>query len=183
MKQLCLLLLAIFLTACTRHKKQQPDSVALKPDTTIPVAKTHHYEPETTRFEFLGTVQLNSDTIKVIEEYTNNIAFKQPAVNEQGVPDELYYREKVVHLINKHTTDTLTVTKKLFKKHIGLQYYDDFIVQAALFRQPTKTGIVPLMINLCEPDTDSCLFYVISIKNGQLHAEPFNEDDFVEEQE
>ena len=115
-------------------------------------------------------------------EYTNDIAYKQPAVNEQRVPDTLYYREMLIHLINKDSSDTLTISKLMFRKDMG-EYYDRFVMQAILFNQPSTMGTIPLMVNLCIPDTDNCIYYTIDVdNNGKLKTKPFNEEDFADEE-
>jgi hypothetical protein len=52
-----------------------------------------------------------------------------------------------------------------------------------LFDQASKTGMVPFMISFCQPDTDYCYFFKVSIKEEKLNTVFFDENDFADSEE
>ncbi len=116
--------------------------------------------------------------MEVVGEYTDGIAFKMPVKSPDGRPGFMNFRDLHFHVINKRTRDTVTFRKEMFKKHIHPDSYVSDIMQAALFNVPLKNGVVPLMVNICMPDSDSCSFFDIRIKdNGKFSIREVLEDD------
>lgn len=176
-----LLLIATVLLAITGCRKdiesntpQQPDLAkgAVKPAAT----PAKRFEPEHKSTETLGAVTLNNTIYTVATEFTDAVAFKQEAVNQNGQPDVLNYREKLVHLI-KTGKDTITLNKAFFKKQ--LPDYASMILQGALLNHKFKSGTFPLLVYFCMPDSDYCFYFDVSIgPAGKISIRQVEEDDY-----
>lgn len=139
--------------------------------------------PAEKSFSKQGEVTFSPAAFDVVEEYTDNISLITRFSDADGRREMIShkYRNKVIHLIDKKTKDTITIKKENFKDYIS-EDYNEMLLQAALFDLDTKRGKVPLMINLCKADTDVCDFFVINLdEKKNLKIELFNEGDFIEE--
>lgn len=139
--------------------------------------------PAEKSFSKQGEVAFGSAAFDVVEEYTDDISMIARFSDADGRQEMIShkYRNKVIHLIDKKTQDTITIKKENFKSYIS-EDYNEMLLQAALFDLDTKKGKVPLMVNLCKADTDVCDFFVINLdEKKNLKIELFNEGDFIEE--
>lgn len=138
-------------------------------------APAKRFEPEHKGTEKAGTVALNGGAYTVITQFTDAVVYKQEAVNQNGQPDLLNYREQLVHLINGK--DTIKLNKALFKKQ--LPDYDSMILQGVLLNHKLKTGVVPLIVYFCMPDSDYCFHFDVSLNpQGGIIMKEINESDF-----
>jgi hypothetical protein len=176
-----LLVIAIAFLACAGCKKETGPE-ALQQHDSVMHAKQHEttvgkrFEPEQKSAETLGEVTLNKTLYTVAAEFTDTIVFKQEAVNTNGQPDVLNYREKLVHLINS-SKDTITVKKSLFKGH--LPDYDKMILQGALLNHKFKSGAFPLLVYFCMPDSDYCYYFDVTISpSGTIVLKKVEEDEY-----
>lgn len=175
-----LLLLSFLLLACKPEVREQ------KPKEEVSTVKKRHekqyvvFEPVEKSVEKLGEVIFRNDTLTVMEEYTDAIAFRQQITSPDGSDGIMNYREKLIHLINK--ADTITLRKEMFKKE--LSDYDIMVLQSVSFDAALKNNIeVPLMLNFCRPDSDYCYFFSIKVENKQLKMEMIDEQEFRDKQD
>lgn len=131
-----------------------------------------------------GEVTFGANTYDVVEEYTDDISLIARFYDVENGKEMIShkYRNKFIHLIDKKSKDTITIKKENFKNYIDSGEYNELLLQAALFDLDTKSGKVPLMINLCQPDTCFCEFFTVGLDtNKKLNISLFNEGDFIEE--
>lgn len=169
--------------SCKKEVVNNPEAVVLDSLPDINELDDGQLLPAERSFEKEGEVVFGANAFDVVEEYTDNISLITRFSDADGRREMIShkYRNKVVHLIDKKTQDTITIKKENFKDYIS-EDYNEMLLQAALFGLDTKTGKVPLMINLCKADTDVCDFFVINLdEKKNLNIELFNEGDFIEE--
>ena len=170
-----------FLSVIISCKKDvRPDAASLF-DSEGGAAKRHagltiRFEPEHKSTNTLGTVTLNDTLYIVATEFTDAVAFKQEGVNINGEPEVLNYREMMVHLINR-SNDTITVRKAFFKNQ--LPDYDSMILQSVHLNRQLKTGVVPLLIYFCVPESDSCIYFDLGVNRlGYITTSQIDEVNF-----
>ncbi|MFP9112789.1 hypothetical protein ACLI1A_02535 [Flavobacterium sp. RHBU_3] len=145
------------------------------------VVPIKRFEPQHKSTETVGTVRLNNTSYTVTTEFTDAVVFKQDAVNVQGKPDVLNYREKLVHLIDNRK-DTITLNKELFKNH--LPDYESMTLQGVMLNHPLKKGFAPLIVYFCMPDSDYCYRFDVRLdSSGTILPNEIDDDDFGTEEE
>lgn len=169
-KLFSLLLFILLVTSCKREVISRNIKVTDVTEEKYEFQKVV-FGPEKPSFTKEGTVVLNNDTLDVVYEYTNDIAFVQPTHDIHGNKGVYNYRDLLFHLVNKRTGDTLTLKKEMFREYNYNNDFDELIMQSAICNLETKTGIVPLVVSLCKPDTDVCDNYGITIVNGKAVIE------------
>lgn len=136
-----------------------------------PVAKSDYkvYDPLEKVIRKEGAVVFEKDTMEVMGEYTDGIAFSDSIVSPDGHPGIMNYRELVFHVVNKRSVDTLTFRKEMFKEYVHPDDYDKMIMQSTVINLPGETGIISLMISLCQPDSDFCYNFDVRVTdNGKF---------------
>ena len=113
------------------------------------------------------------DVFEVVEEETDKVSIiSQFVIGDNGREmTSTKYREKVFHLINKKTQDTITLNKEIFKDYNRNEDFTDLLLQSAVINGSSKQGNVPLLISLCKPDTDICDDYSITVKNSKVEID------------
>lgn len=178
--------LVVFLVcySCKKETVAKPDSVVKGSLPDLNEFDDSLPDPAEKSVTKEGEVTFGADTFEVIEEFTDNISLiAHFSDGDNGRQMTMHkYRNKVVHLVNKKTQDRITIEKETFRKYINTGEFNELLLQAVLFDQQSKTGNIPLMINLCKPDTDLCEFFIIAVdEDKNLKITLFQEDNFVEE--
>ncbi|WP_330443243.1 hypothetical protein [Flavobacterium sp. C4GT6] len=173
-----LIVIILFLCGCEKKKEtiesEVPvtavsDTVTLAADANID--QQDRYEPQQKSIDDEGAVFLGDVTFKVLSEFTDNVSFEQ-TVEGSGRNVKLFYREKVIHLINTKLQDTITFRKEDFKDK--LPDYDNMILQSVLIDFEIIDKSIPLVVTFCMPDSDYCYFFDVHFINGALQAEMIN---------
>ncbi|MCR5861260.1 hypothetical protein LRS05_03460 [Flavobacterium sp. J372] len=153
--------------------KEGIDTIPQKPPKLV-------YEPNMPTPEMYGIVVVGHDTLKVMKTYNDNIVYVQKTVDAYGYKSTLNYREATINLIRK-LGDTIKFKQEDFKKYIPREAYGDVIMQSAGIDVAVKKGKIPLMINLCMPDSDYCFFFDVNLReNGAYDIREINENEFEE---
>jgi hypothetical protein len=170
MKYLSLFLIVLFFASCKKEVISRNVKIADVADENYKF-KEVVFGPEKPSFTKEGTLVLNNDTIDVVSEYTDDIAFVQATEDIHGNKGVYNYRDMLIHLVNKRTNDTITLQKEMFRRYNYNNDFDELIMQSAVLDLPSKQGNIPLMVSLCKPETDVCDFYSISVINGKAVIE------------
>jgi hypothetical protein len=179
MKKSAFIVAALFiLSGCGKDTKPHAGLRPYTGATTVtPTAKPpQRYEPARNSTETQGTVVLNGNSYTVVTQFTDNVAFRQQAINMQGQADVLFYHEKLVHLISSGT-DTITLNKALFKRQ--LPDYESMILMGVHLDMRLKTRVAPFMVYFCMPDSDYCYHFEVGIAAaGGISIKEIDERDF-----
>jgi hypothetical protein len=163
-----LLSIPFLMLSCKEEPKQQE---TIQEETPALTAKGSYkvYEPLEKAIRKEGVVIFEKDTMEVVGEYTDGIAFSDSIVSPDGQPGIMNYRELVFHVLNKRSGDTLTFRKEMFKEYIYPDDYDKMIMQSTVINLPGEKGIISLMISLCQPDSDFCYDFDVRVTdNGKF---------------
>jgi|GEM_PF-6981228 len=177
-KYLLVSMLVVFIMACNNQQPVQEKNVVTKEnvltdkesEAIIDQIYDETLDPPKEPTAKLGEVVFGADTFMVVEEETDQFAvISQFNYGDNGREMTTYkQREKVFHLINKKTLDTITVEKQMFKDYSKSGDFPQLLLQSVAFEIQTKSGNVPLSVSLCKPDTDICDEYSITVKNGKI---------------
>ncbi|MFD2600673.1 hypothetical protein [Flavobacterium suzhouense] len=163
-------------SGCFSCKKQVSDKPGMSDNEANQIIKEFDDslpDPPRKPVEEVGEVIFGADTFKVIEEETDKISMVSQFIYDDNGKDMVTtkYREKIFHLINKNTQDTITINKEIFREYNTNGDFAQLLLQSAVMDASSKQGNIPLMISLCKPDTDVCDNYGITIVNGKAVIE------------
>jgi len=183
LKELRLIAVLVVIFTCFACKREFEREVYKVPKDTIMAVKGDNYivfEPEEKSASKEGFVVFGTDTLEVVSEFTDNVAFNQVVGSyDEGI---MKYREKIVHLINKRQGDTITLKKQMFKNDFPDEF-DKMVLQSVHFNDELKDRIVPLVITFCVPDSDYCFYYAVDVKEGVVNMEMFDEESYADNEE
>ena len=170
-KALLVALLVIVFTSC-KKKIEQPVMKTLTTVKAVPVTKTFYY-PEEAGTVNNGVVVINSDTIDVATTYTDEVQMVQKGDDEDANIYIHNYRNAIIHLIDRHTKDTLSFTKDFFRKDIDPAEFNDVFLSGAIIVNGK------LSCSICPPDSDDCYEFWIGINtNSQITKKLFTRKEY-----
>ena len=162
-----LLAIALSFSACERRRVVATSgSTAKIHDTSATVTDTA-FESTLSASKEMGRLVMDNETFNIVMTYTDDVAYSQKVGNNnEGV---LLYRDAFVSLISKDN-DTIKIRKSDFKKYIPHEAYEQMILQGAGSNVGRRSGHVPFMVWLCQPDTDYCFEFEVTVSGGKVTA-------------
>lgn len=174
-KTIIILFILIVCTSCSQKKQNEMPAPQVSAQMNLPES----IQPEKRSTISEGTVMFGAESFDVFSEYTDDVAYIQSTADTDGNPSSLKYRDMLIHLINKQN-DTVTFRKVIFREYIHPEDYDIMIMQSVVLNVNSRKGVIPLMISLCQPDTDYCYNFDIHLDNkGKFVITGVSEEVFV----
>lgn len=168
------LLIPLLLASCSQKENKQKPSFEVG---NAPAAKGHYtvFEPLDKSVEKVGEVVFEKDTIAVFKEYTDKVDFVMQITGPEGQDGSMNFRAMEVHLVNKRTSDTITLSRDSFEDFDYAKDHKQMVVQYVAIDAEINGAIIPLNVLLAKPDTDIGDSYSITLRHGKVAIEVLDE--------